>query len=220
MMSFSGLNQSHQTYATNDVKFKNKYDEFIFSKMGKGSVVGNLVHELLENCDFSKDQFQKQINAIGMRYPSVYKSDYIENYNKMMHEVLHANLSEDKPWSLHQVNPRKKIAELEFIFNIDHLSRQQVTALYDEVQLEGSHKLSGFMAGFVDLFFEHEGNRAVRLGKWKIVWTNFDKKWELYDIEKDRSELNDLAQEDPERVRTMDKLWGGSLEKLLEKLQK
>jgi len=57
------------------------------------------------------------------------------------------------------------------------------------------------------LFFEHEGNRAVRLGKWKIVWTNVEKRWELYDIEKDRSELNDLALEDPERVRAMDNLW-------------
>ncbi|NIP94328.1 MAG: arylsulfatase, partial [Akkermansiaceae bacterium] len=42
------------------------------------------------------------------------------------------------------------------------------------------------------LFFEHEGNRAIRLGKWKLVWTNFDKRWELYDIKVDRSEINDL----------------------------
>lgn len=172
MMSFSGLNQSHQTYAASDVKFKNKYDEFIFSKIGKGSVVGNFVHELLEKCDFSKDQFQKQINAIGMRYPSVYKRDHLEDYNQMMHEVLHANLSEDKPWSLHQVNRQKKIAELEFIFNIDHLSREQISALYDEVRLEGSYKLSGFMTGFVDLFFEHEGKYYILDWKSNFLGSN------------------------------------------------
>jgi len=57
------------------------------------------------------------------------------------------------------------------------------------------------------IFFEHEGNRAVRQGRWKIVWTNYLKKWELYDIERDRSELNDMAAQHPERVRAMDKLW-------------
>ena len=57
------------------------------------------------------------------------------------------------------------------------------------------------------IFFEHEGNRAVRLGRWKIVWTNYQKTWELYDIEADRSELNDLAGRHPERVKKMDALW-------------
>jgi arylsulfatase A-like enzyme len=57
------------------------------------------------------------------------------------------------------------------------------------------------------LFFEHEGNRAVRAGKWKIVWTNYLKRWELYDMETDRSELHDRAAEFPERVKEMEQLW-------------
>ncbi len=57
------------------------------------------------------------------------------------------------------------------------------------------------------LFFEHEGNRAVRLGKWKLVWTNYSQAWELYNIEVDRSELNDLSAANSERVRQMDALW-------------
>lgn len=57
------------------------------------------------------------------------------------------------------------------------------------------------------LFFEHEGNRAVRLGKWKVLWTNFDQRWELYDIEADRSELKNLALENPEKVEAMSALW-------------
>jgi arylsulfatase len=52
------------------------------------------------------------------------------------------------------------------------------------------------------IFFEHEGNRAVRDGKWKLVAKN-KKPWELYDTEADRTELNDLAGSQPERVRTM-----------------
>lgn len=54
------------------------------------------------------------------------------------------------------------------------------------------------------IFFEHEGNRAVREGQWKIV-SKHRSAWELYDIDKDRSELNDLAKSFPERVAQMSK---------------
>ena len=57
------------------------------------------------------------------------------------------------------------------------------------------------------LFWEHEGNRAVRQGKWKLVRAGTGL-WELYDVEKDRVELNDLANANPARVESMDSLWG------------
>ena len=57
------------------------------------------------------------------------------------------------------------------------------------------------------LFFEHEGNRAVRLGRWKAVWTNYSKKWELYDIDRDRSETKDLATEKPGELTKLADLW-------------
>ena len=47
-----------------------------------------------------------------------------------------------------------------------------------------------------------EGNRAVRVGKWKLV-SNKDRPWELYDLEADRTELNNLAAQQPERVQAM-----------------
>ncbi len=56
------------------------------------------------------------------------------------------------------------------------------------------------------LFWEHEGNRAVRKGKWKIV-ADFQRPWELYDIENDRTELNDLAKKYPRKVRQLGDLY-------------
>jgi arylsulfatase len=52
------------------------------------------------------------------------------------------------------------------------------------------------------IFWEHEGNKAVRDGKWKLV-SRFPDGWELYDMEADRTELHDLAQAQPERARAM-----------------
>jgi len=48
------------------------------------------------------------------------------------------------------------------------------------------------------IFFEHEGNRAVRDGRWKLVAKDVDGPWELYDMEKDRTEMNDLVEEHPD----------------------
>jgi arylsulfatase len=42
------------------------------------------------------------------------------------------------------------------------------------------------------IYWEHEGNCAVRIGNFKLV-RQFGKDWELYDMEKDRTELHDLA---------------------------
>ncbi|MFC1713166.1 arylsulfatase [Candidatus Poribacteria bacterium] len=57
------------------------------------------------------------------------------------------------------------------------------------------------------IFWEHEGNRALRVGKWKIVAKGVEGDWEIYDMEKDRSELKNLAEAHPERVKEMAEQW-------------
>jgi arylsulfatase len=57
------------------------------------------------------------------------------------------------------------------------------------------------------IFWEHEGNRGIRIGKWKLVAVDPKGTWELYDIDKDRTELNDLAARYPDRVRDMTRQW-------------
>lgn len=62
------------------------------------------------------------------------------------------------------------------------------------------------------LFFEHQGNRAVRSGQWKLVALD-DQPWELYDFSKDRTESNDLATAQPDRVKEMSMAWDQWAEK-------
>ncbi len=72
--------------------------------------------------------------------------------------------------------------------------------------LEGESLLPVFEGrqrkGHAAIYWEHEGNRAVREGKWKLV-SRFPDQWELYDLEADRTELHDVAAAEPARVKRM-----------------
>jgi arylsulfatase len=57
------------------------------------------------------------------------------------------------------------------------------------------------------LFWEHEGNAAVRVGDWKLVRASYRGKWELYDMKKDRTELHDLSAEHPEEAKELLAKW-------------
>ncbi len=57
---------------------------------------------------------------------------------------------------------------------------------------------------------EHHGNQALRRGRWKIVSPyrkDAERQWELYDLASDRTELHDLASEQPKRLREMIADW-------------
>jgi arylsulfatase len=81
------------------------------------------------------------------------------------------------------------------------------------IPLEGTSLVPAFMDEELlerALFWEHEGNKAVRLGRYKLVsrWKkDAEYNWELYDLEADRSETNDLYVTMPEKVIELEVLW-------------
>jgi arylsulfatase A-like enzyme len=56
------------------------------------------------------------------------------------------------------------------------------------------------------IFWEHEGNRAVRFGIWKLV-AKHNEPWELYDLSSDRCEEHNLANSQPEKLTELRKLY-------------
>lgn len=68
------------------------------------------------------------------------------------------------------------------------LINQEITAIHDT------------------LFWEHVGGRAVRIGDWKMASLKGET-WELFDLSVDRTEMNNLATEQPERVESMNAIW-------------
>lgn len=56
------------------------------------------------------------------------------------------------------------------------------------------------------IFWEHFGNKAIRVGEWKLVSAD-NGAWELYNMKKDRTEMNNLIQKYPDRAETMVRMW-------------
>ncbi|WEK36364.1 MAG: arylsulfatase [Candidatus Pseudobacter hemicellulosilyticus] len=57
------------------------------------------------------------------------------------------------------------------------------------------------------MYWEHEGNRAIRKGNWKALKDRDNPKWELYDLSCDRSEQQDLAASRPELLEELTIEW-------------
>ncbi|MBS0262482.1 MAG: arylsulfatase [Planctomycetes bacterium] len=58
-----------------------------------------------------------------------------------------------------------------------------------------------------DLWWQHEGNRALRVGDWKIVAAGAKADWELYDLAADRAESRNLASSATDRARQLAEIW-------------
>ena len=56
------------------------------------------------------------------------------------------------------------------------------------------------------LYFEHEGTRAVREGRYKLTALRGES-WKLYDMDRDRTEMEDMAAKQPKLVESLAKKW-------------
>ena len=76
--------------------------------------------------------------------------------------------------------------------------------------LEGRSLVPAFAGKPVErdaIFWEHEGNAAVRVGDMKLVRFGRNGAWELYDLAKDRTEQNDLAATQSDKANELAAKW-------------
>ena len=82
-----------------------------------------------------------------------------------------------------------------------------------------------------ELWFYHEGNRALRQGDWKLIHSNISRpfpwrkakarelqvksEWCLYNLATDRAEQHNLSKDEPERVAAMAERWNQLREQFL-----
>ena len=93
------------------------------------------------------------------------------------------------------------------------LSRAEYPVRIDDrdiTPLEGRSLVPAFSGQIIQreaLFWEHEGNRAVRMGDWKLVAKGENGKWELYNLKNDRSEMHELSESMPEKTEQLKAKW-------------
>lgn len=68
------------------------------------------------------------------------------------------------------------------------------------------------------LWWLHEGNRAIRVGDWKLVASRGEP-WELYDLKTDRAEQHNLANSKPEQVKELSERWQKEADAYLEQFK-
>ena len=69
------------------------------------------------------------------------------------------------------------------------------------------------------LWWYHEGNRALRVGDWKLVAAKGDP-WELYDLRMDRAEQNNLAAKMSDKVKELERVWQEQTDRFTELARK
>ena len=98
--------------------------------------------------------------------------------------------------------------------NVDGHYRRLMALDHQDRQTIGQFMLDDATPAFANqpiqrdaLFWEHEGNAAVRVGDWKLVRLGRNGPWELYNLKTDRTELHDLATAEPARAAELAGKW-------------
>lgn len=76
--------------------------------------------------------------------------------------------------------------------------------------MEGKSLVPAFAGKEIErdaIYWEHEGNAAIRVGDWKLVRSWVDEEWELYNLKTDRTEQNNVAAAHPTTVAGLTRRW-------------
>ncbi|MCW8108229.1 exodeoxyribonuclease V subunit beta [Alteromonas ponticola] len=143
----------------------------------KGAAAGNLLHDLLEEKDFShvataQEAWCDNVDSVLKRHNLLADAQSTDLFH-WLDETLHTPLSASAPGlTLSAIPKDKTIREAKFYFPIHKLNATKLAALVNAHRknrltdstpliMPGQQILSGMMHGFIDLIFEWEGRFFV-----------------------------------------------------------
>src|SRR5690606_5409776 len=138
------------------------YESFIFKKLQKGNITGNLLHHILENIDFTNGQYwDRHIQASLIRFMPKQLENYKVSLMQLLEEVLNAKIEiADQEFRLSEIPKNKRLNELEFDFKVPAFDTQALNSLSTNeypFSVNSYGDLEGIMNGKMDLFFEYNG---------------------------------------------------------------
>ncbi|PID27033.1 MAG: hypothetical protein CR982_07605 [Candidatus Cloacimonadota bacterium] len=171
--SFSAIDgKEHLPHKYEKLEIDN-YDKFIFQEIGKGPTLGNFLHEIFENSDFTdKESYGNAIKYTKKRYPLIYRDEYFNMYKDMLNHVLNGNLyakevsDEDQQEDLFSYNSTFRLSEvsnrlneMEFFYKVSIDSVEKIEDLLKDYGYSCKLKkiyIEGAFNGFIDLVFKYK----------------------------------------------------------------
>jgi exodeoxyribonuclease V beta subunit len=180
--SFSALTAGHDAEVPDydgysviepDVQTESKAGLLERFKFPRGAQAGTCLHSIFEQWDFNTDDREGLSDLVGqvlMQYG--FSQDWIPAVCDWLSEIVSTPLSADSSLCLADLSPTQRLDEMEFYFPVAQLSvasfKQAIkpyltenSALERVINQSDFYDLSGFMKGFIDLIFEHEGRFYV-----------------------------------------------------------
>jgi len=169
-MSFSALTAKglHQPIPEEgSEEQQDDYANFVFNTLQRGSYTGNMLHFLLEQTDFKDERNHHHAIERSLNRYAKNQQLYEHYLPQLIRHVVQAKLqSATQQFSLSAIPASARLSEMEFNFMVPPLKAGKVLSVATQhiplqFSLQEKHSLEGFMNGFIDLFFEHEGQYYI-----------------------------------------------------------
>lgn len=162
-MSFTFLSEHQYIPSKMPVlKSESDYDQFVFHTLTKGSDTGNLLHDILENIDFTNATlWEKQIMRSIRKFAPGKDAEYADGLLQMLTHITSVPLTlGESTFRLSSISNEQKKNELEFHIPVEELSAHNINELLHtdlNFKLKSGVSYAGILNGLVDLFFEYQG---------------------------------------------------------------
>lgn len=178
-LSYTGLSFSgeHVRKERTDT-FGSEYERFIFSKLRLGAASGNLLHNILEEVDFTSSHlWESKIERALKDFNPNRLEEFAPYLLQLADHVVTARIAfGNYSFSLDKVNQHHRISELEFDFPVGNLQTGSLYAAVNKtypisIKSFDQESLEGIMNGKVDLFFEY--NSRYYILDWKSNYLGY-----------------------------------------------